>query len=501
MSTENEGPGRPDGPADGASPESAARPAVPPPASPLPPAASAPPSPPPSAPYAPPPSAPHSSPHSSPHASGGAATTGQFPADPPTQVLGSSASAPSGGAGVPPGGGYPAGPGYGGAPPPASGSWAFPPPPPPRKRRVNGLLLGVVAATLVAGGIGGGVGYWAADESNESASSQVNSSGGGSVARPPESVAGIAETALPSVVTIEAANGAESAGGTGFVYDEAGHIMTNNHVVAAAADGGDLSVTFSDGQSYDAEVVGRAEGYDVAVMRLIDAGDRDLVPLPLGDSEQVAVGDATIAIGAPFGLSGTVTTGIVSAKDRPVASSDGQSGNASYMNALQTDASINPGNSGGPLLNAEGQVIGVNSAIRSTTGGLGGEAGSVGLGFAIPINQASRVASDLMEHGEAVYPIIGASVDNGATGQEGAKIVDATNDNSDPVTPGGPAAEAGLQPGDVITRFGDRAIDSGPTLISQIWTHEPGESVDVTYVRDGNENTTTIVLGERVGEQ
>ena len=143
----------------------------------------------------------------------------------------------------------------------------------------------------------------------------------------------------------------------------------------------------------------------------------------------------------------------------------------------------------------------MNSAIRSTTGGLGGEAGSVGLGFAIPINQATRVAADLMEHGEAVYPIIGASVDSGATDQEGAKIVDATSDGTEPITPGGPADEAGLQPGDVIVGFGDRVIDSGPTLISQIWTYQPGESVDVTYLRDGQEETTTIVLGERVGEQ
>ncbi|WP_233581128.1 S1C family serine protease, partial [Streptomyces triticirhizae] len=423
-----------------------------------------------------------------------AAGTHAPPPPPPSQASTEGAGIPSPGTGT--------GLGYAAPPPPATGSWAFPPQPPEPRRRRNGLLIGVVVATLVAGGIGGGVGYLVADETaGDSSSESASSPGGEPPAREPESVAGIAEAALPSVVTIEAANGAESAGGTGFVYDEEGHIMTNNHVVAAAADGGDVSVTFSDGQSYEAEVVGRAEGYDVAVMRLIDAGDRELEPLPIGDSDQVAVGDATVAIGAPFGLSGTVTTGIVSAKDRPVASSDGQSGNASYMNALQTDASINPGNSGGPLLNGNGEVIGVNSAIRSTTGGLGGEAGSVGLGFAIPINQATRVAADLMEHGEAVYPIIGASVDSGSTDQGGAKIVEATNDGSEPVTPGGPAAEAGLQPGDVIVRFGDRVIDSGPTLISQIWTYQPGESVEVTYQRDGREETTTIVLGQRVGEQ
>ncbi|MDT0267183.1 trypsin-like peptidase domain-containing protein [Streptomyces sp. DSM 44915] len=500
MSTENEGPGRPDGPADGA-PEPAARPggegltgAAP---------AAGPPVP--SAPPGPPPGQPQTLAGPPPVAPGYPAPAAHRPAGPPpagpsqAATEGAGIPAPPPAAVPPPAVGAPAA-GYGG-PPAATGSWAFPPQPaPPQpKRRRNGLLIGVAVATLIAGGVGGGVGYWAADAGSDDSAVGL-SSGSGAPAREPESVAGIAEAALPSVVTIEAASGSESAGGTGFVYDEAGHIMTNNHVVAAAADGGEVSVTFSDGQSYEAEVLGHAEGYDVAVMRLLDADDRDLEPLPLGDSDAVAVGDATIAIGAPFGLSGTVTTGIVSAKDRPVASSDGQSGNASYMNALQTDASINPGNSGGPLLNANGEVIGVNSAIRSTTGGLGGEAGSVGLGFAIPINQASRVASDLMERGEAVYPIIGASVDSGSGGQEGARIVDATNDSSDPVTPGGPADAAGLQPGDVITRFGDRVIDSSPTLISQIWTYQPGESVEVTYLRDGREETTTIVLGQRVGE-
>ncbi|WP_324612840.1 S1C family serine protease [Streptomyces specialis] len=342
-----------------------------------------------------------------------------------------------------------------------------------------------------------------ADGDDDGSSSSTISSGTDpdTAARPPESVAGIAESALPSVVTIEAGSGSEAGPGTGFVYDEEGHIMTNNHVVAPAADGGTLTATFSDGESYEAEVVGRAEGYDVAVIRLIDLGDRDLEPLPIGNSDETAVGDATIAIGAPFGLSGTVTTGIISAKDRPVASSDGQGGSSSYMNALQTDASINPGNSGGPLLNADGAVIGVNSAIQSTSNGMT-EAGSIGLGFAIPINQAQRVAQDLIETGEPIYPIIGATVESGGTtGTEGARIADTAPNSADGVTPGGPADEAGLQSGDTIIRFGDRLIDSGPTLISQIWTYQPGDSVEITYVRDGEERTTTITLGERAGDQ
>ena len=369
----------------------------------------------------------------------------------------------------------------------------------PKRRR--GLLIGVIVATLLAGGIGGGVGYLVAADDDGGSTQASSSQHGDAPARPPDSVAGIAQAALPSVVTIDATGVQGGTTGTGFVFDEQGHILTNNHVVASADQGARLTATFSDGESYDAEVVGRAEGYDVAVIRLTDLDGRELTPLPIGDSDEVAVGDATIAIGAPFGLSGTVTTGIISAKDRPVASSDPEGGSASYMNALQTDASINPGNSGGPLLNADGEVIGVNSAIRSASNGIDGEAGSIGLGFAIPINQAKRVAGDLIEHGEAVYPIIGATVGQGDNQVQGAQIVDSSTGGNEAITPGGPADRAGLKPGDIITRFGDRLIDSAPTLISQIWTYEPGDTVDVTYLRDGREHTTQITLGQRVGDQ
>ncbi|MEV1009294.1 trypsin-like peptidase domain-containing protein [Streptomyces sp. NPDC049881] len=515
MSTENERAGQPDGPTAGA-PETGSGPAAPAAQPPAPPPAGAP------SPYGPPPQQPAPSygtpqhpqhPQApSPYQSAPPPPHAQPPHQPPLPPAAPSAEQPQPGSpattvlrALPPT--PPAGPvpGQGqdgtGQLPPAE-PWTVLPPPAPKKKR-NGLLIGVLVAAVVAGGVGGGVGYLVADDDASSPAASAPGRGDGDevAARPPDSVAGIAESALPSVVTIEAGNGAEAGTGTGFVYDEEGHIMTNNHVVAPAADGGTLSVTFSDGESYDAEVVGRAEGYDVAVIRLTDLDGRQLDPLPVGDSDSMAVGDATIAIGAPFGLSGTVTTGIISAKDRPVASSDGQGASASYMNALQTDASINPGNSGGPLLNAEGEVIGVNSAIRSTSNGMG-EAGSIGLGFAIPINQAERVAQDLIDGGEPIYPIIGASVDNGASGMQtaGAPIVEGTSGGTDPITSGGPADEAGLRPGDVITRFGDRPIDSGPTLISQIWTYEPGDSVDITYVRDGDEHTTTITLGQRVGD-
>lgn len=385
--------------------------------------------------------------------------------------------------------------------PSATAPWsAFPPPPAaPLLHRRGGLLAALLAATLVAGGVGGGVGYLLADQDSTSSSTVLRSDDSDTPARSPESVAGIAEAALPSVVTIETGSGIlDGATGTGFVYDKEGHILTNNHVVAGAAGGGTLTATFSDGESYEAKVVGRAEGYDLAVLRLLDTGDREFTPLPLGDSDDVAVGDTTIAIGAPFGLSGTVTAGIVSAKDRPVSSSDGRGGSASYMSALQTDASINPGNSGGPLLDANGAVIGVNSAIQSNTGGFS-EPGNIGLGFAIPINQAQRVARDLIETGDPVYAIIGTSVEMTSTGR-GAVISDVGPDGAAAVTPDGPADKAGLSSGDVIVRFGDRVIDSGPTLISEIWTHRPGDRVEVVYERDGAEHTVDVVLGQRVGD-
>ncbi|EST37549.1 hypothetical protein N566_12450, partial [Streptomycetaceae bacterium MP113-05] len=345
-----------------------------------------------------------------------------------------------------------------------------------------------------------GIGFWAAERADSSPSSTTVSADSGSESRDPDSIAGIARKALPSVVTIETSGGGESGTGTGFVFDEEGHILTNNHVVASAADGGKLSATFSDGKQYDAEVVGRAQGYDIAVVKLKNAGDRELAPLPLGNSEKMSIGDTTIAIGAPYGLSGTVTTGIVSAKNRPVASSDGQGSDASYMNALQTDASINPGNSGGPLLDGNGAVIGVNSAIQSGGGGGlgGGSAGSIGLGFAIPVDQAERVASQLIETGVPVYPVIGVRVATGQQGQ-GAVIAERVSDG-EPVASGGPADKAGLQPGDVITRFDETKVDSSPTLIASIWAHKPGETVKITYTRDGEKRTTDITLGSRKGE-
>ncbi|MFD8149228.1 S1C family serine protease [Streptomyces sp. NPDC059720] len=431
----------------------------------------------------------------------------------------------AGGHGTPGGYAGPAGPGVtSSAPDP---SWPPPPPPagpygdggsgsgpggwgssyqqpaPKSGRGRGGLIAGILVAALVAGGVGGGLGYTLAKDNDENTGSTTVSAStdGGDVKRDPGTVAGVTAKALPSTVTIQAeSDSGEGGTGTGFVFDKQGHIVTNNHVVADAVDGGKLSATFPDGKKYDAEVIGNAQGYDVAVIKLKNAPS-DLRPLTLGDSDKVAVGDATIAIGAPFGLSDTVTTGIISAKNRPVASSDGSGSQASYMSALQTDASINPGNSGGPLLDARGNVIGINSAIQSTgNGGFGtGQSGSIGLGFAIPINQAKYVAQELIKNGKPVYAKIGASVSlDDSSG--GAQITDEGAGSSAPVEPGGPAAKAGLKPGDVITKLDDRVIDSGPTLIGEIWTHKPGDTVTLTYERDGKERTVEVTLGSRVGD-
>ncbi|MFG2789088.1 S1C family serine protease [Streptomyces sp. NPDC048419] len=375
--------------------------------------------------------------------------------------------------------------------------------PAPKSGR-GGLVAAILVAALVAGGLGGGLGYTLAKNNDSSGSTTVSASdSGGSVKRDPGTVANVAAKSLPSTVTIQAeSTSGEGGTGTGFVFDTQGHIVTNNHVVADAVDGGKLTATFPSGKKYDAEVVGHAQGYDVAVIKLKNAPS-DLKPLTLGNSDKVAVGDSTIAIGAPFGLSNTVTTGIISAKDRPVASSDGTGSNASYMSALQTDASINPGNSGGPLLDASGNVIGINSAIQSTSsGGLGGsgsQSGSIGLGFAIPINQAKFVAQQLIKNGKPVYAKIGASVSL-EDSSSGAKITEQGASGSDAVEAGGPAAKAGLKPGDVITKLDDHVIDSGPTLIGEIWTHKPGDQVTITYQRDGKTHTVQLTLGSRTGD-
>jgi putative serine protease PepD len=308
-----------------------------------------------------------------------------------------------------------------------------------------------------------------------------------SIERPPGSVADIAQRVLPSVVSISAETASGGGTGTGFVIDSAGYILTNNHVIADAADGrGTIEVQLNDGTTLDATIVGRDSSYDLAVLKVNRTG---LTALTFGDSDQVAVGDSVIAIGSPLGLSGTVTLGIVSAKDRAVTAGE-SAGDSSFINAIQTDAAINPGNSGGPLVNSAGAVIGVNSAIATLgSTSLTSQSGSIGLGFAIPINQARKTAEQLIKNGKATYPVVGVSVDMQYAG-DGARIADTSN----AILPGGPAAKAGLRAGDLIVKFDGRTITAPEELIVAIRSKNVGDKVVIEYIRAGKTLTASLTL-------
>lgn len=308
--------------------------------------------------------------------------------------------------------------------------------------------------------------------------------------RPPDSVAGIAQAVLPSTVYIEAATATGASSGTGLVLREDGYIVTNNHVIDVAAGGGRIQVTFADGIVEVAEVVGRTSDYDLAVLRVERTG---LDALPLADSDSVMVGDPVVAVGAPLGLEGTVTSGIVSALNRAVTA--GSDTETSFINAIQTDAAINPGNSGGPLVNAAGEVIGINTAIAQASG-LGATTGSIGLGFAIPSNQVRRTTDQLIENGRATYPIIGIMLDGRHQG-EGVMVATAATDGNEPVTDGGPGDQAGIQPGDIILAIDGRPMTSPDEVIVYVRAHAPGDAVTLTIRRGGKDQEVEIVLGEQ----
>ncbi len=366
-----------------------------------------------------------------------------------------------------------------------------PAPPAPGRRRSPGILGTVLIAALVAaivGSFAGLAGYAigrSVDRSDQAAGAAVVSPTG-TVAAPSRpvvdgSVADIAASTLPAVVSIVVDGDAQSGSGSGFVIRPDGYIITNNHVVALADGGGKLTVVFPDGTRAKGTVVGTSPSYDLAVVKV----DRTGLPVvPLGDSSQVHVGDVAIAIGAPLGLDGTVTSGIVSALDRPVIAGESQS-DASYINAIQTDAAINPGNSGGPLLDDTGSVIGVNSAIATLA--IGGETGNIGLGFAIPSNSAKRVSEEIIATGSSRTPLMGVQLDSEYTDQ-GAKVGD--------VTAGSGADAAGLKTGDVIVRIDDRSIDDATELVVTIRTYAPGDTIEIGYTRDGQELTAKLVLGD-----
>ncbi|WP_223776607.1 trypsin-like peptidase domain-containing protein [Streptomyces sp. 135] len=369
-----------------------------------------------------------------------------------------------------------------------------------RKRARRLVVVGVALIALVSGLIGGALGSYL--ERNGVDEIELPQADAESADRPRGSVAGIAAAALPGVVTLHVSGDSAQGTGTGFVLDGKGHILTNNHVVEPAGTGGEITVTFSGGDTAEAEVIGRDSGYDLAVVKVSHV--RGLKPLTLGNSENVQVGDPVVAIGAPFDLANTVTSGIISAKERPITAGGekGDGSDISYVDALQTDAPINPGNSGGPLVDSKARVIGINSAIRSAGDGSdmkGGQAGSIGLGFAIPINQGKRVAEELINFGKATHPVIGVTLDTDFTG-DGARIADKGKDGGPAVNTNGPGDKAGLKPGDVITEVDGAPVHSSDELIVKVRAHRPKDRLDLTIERGGRDREVTLVLGSADGD-
>ncbi|MEU3164561.1 trypsin-like peptidase domain-containing protein [Streptosporangium sp. NPDC006930] len=377
--------------------------------------------------------------------------------------------------------------------------------PPQRGRLSVGQKVGAGLA-LAAMAVGGGVaGAFAATSLNGGTVAQVSSAGPvvsqvGNVT----TVADIAQAVQPSVVSIEIRTAAGGGEGSGVVLSEDGLILTNNHVVEAGGQGGpgsQVTVKFSDGKSATAKIVGTDPATDLAVIKA--EGVSGLTKASLGDSDRLKVGDSVLAIGSPLGLSGSVTAGIVSALNRTLTvggdqgrqqlppgwgrQQQGGSAGTTIGGAIQTDAAINPGNSGGALVNAAGQVVGINTAIATN----GGE-GSIGVGFAIPITTANQVAQQLIESGKVSHAFLGVSMTD-ATGDAGGALVGQ-------VTEGSPAAKAGIQQGDLITKINDTAVDEAATVVGAVRGFKPGQQVSITYARDGQPHTVTVTLAEKTGE-
>ncbi|TDD59103.1 PDZ domain-containing protein [Kribbella antibiotica] len=386
-------------------------------------------------------------------------------------------------------------PGYQGPVPPPPLDWhqqqarAYTPAEPPKKLDNRVIVIAAIVALIVGLLAGGGA-----------AVTVVALNGNGPITEQPDvpvgtgtdpkiktgSVSAVASTLLPSVVQlrVEGSDNSQSTG-SGFVIDNAGHVLTNNHVVAEAAKGGSIQIISQQGKSQTARLVGRSPAYDLAVVQVIGLA---APAVQFGQSDQAIVGQDVVAIGSPLGLAGTVTSGIISAKNRPVTAGD-SADQASYINALQTDAAINPGNSGGPLVDMNARVIGVNSAIAAVRGSQEGQSGNIGLGFAIPIDQARRTAQQLIANGKATFPVIGANVDMRFEG--GARV--------STVNAGSPAARAGLRVGDVITEINKQLVDTAEGLIVAIRSHQPGESVRLVYERSGRPRQATVTLAEQIG--
>ncbi|MDV8001123.1 S1C family serine protease [Rhodococcus sp. IEGM 1408] len=354
----------------------------------------------------------------------------------------------------------------------------------PRKSGRGLLAAGLVAAMLISGGLGGWIGATVAGgDAGSRLSSPISASQ--PVGNAPDgTVEAVADKVLPSVVSIDIRAQAGRGEGSGVVLTPDGLIITNNHVVALAVNGGQIQVRFDDGSTAPATIVGTDPATDIAVIKADTT--RSLTPIALGTSATLDEGQAVAAVGSPLGLSGTVTTGIVSALERPVRAGGEESDQNTVIDAIQTDAAVNPGNSGGALVNMNGELVGINSAIASLGSG---STGSIGLGFAIPVDQARRIADQLIKQGFATRAVLGVSVSDSPE-SDGALV------RSTEV--GGPADQAGLREGAIITKVGERVIEGGDALVAAIRSRAPGDTISVTYAaRVGGEPTTVdVVLGE-----
>ena len=402
---------------------------------------------------------------------------------------------------------------YGNPPPTPSGGYLPPPTgpipagyrvanePDPRRRGPGGLVVGIAALALVVGGLAGGLGgYLAAGHSGGPVISSLTQPGPAlPIANAPAgSVAAVANKVLPVVVTIAAEfqvqGSASGDTGSGFIISSDGNILTNNHVIAGAVGGGLIQVIFADGRTVDATIVGRDPTTDVAVIKA--KGVTGLPVAALGRSGDLAVGQSVVAIGAPFDLAGTVTSGIVSSLHRPTAAGDssGTSSQTTVLDAIQTDAPINPGNSGGPLVNMAGQVVGINSAIYSPNSGSvpgASQGGNVGIGFAIPIDQARRTANEIVQTGHATQTLLGVSVADNVPTSGGQQAILPNGALIRSVTPGGPADKAGLKAKAVVVRANGRLVTSSDGLVAAVHAAAPGDQMKLT-LSDGSVVTATL---------
>jgi len=370
-----------------------------------------------------------------------------------------------------------------------------PPQQPPRARRRGGRLAAAALAMVLLGAAGGAGGAAIYNGLNDDDQAPVSSLTGDSSSKntPAGDVERVAQSVLPSVVQINVRGQAESNSGTGIIISSDGDILTNNHVVEAGVDDGQVTVSFNDGTNGKATIVGRDPVTDLAVIKV--EGKTDLTPATLGSSSELKVGQEVVAIGSPFGLESTVTSGIISALNRPVESSDGTGANPTVFPAVQTDAAINPGNSGGPLVDLQGRVIAINAAIRSN-GTTAATSGSIGLGFAIPVDLAKSVAEQLVDGKTVEHARIGVTV-SPAVSEDAITGIGAQIEE---VTAGSSGDKAGLKVGDVITSIEGHPTSSSDAVVAAIRNFRPGDKVTVTYSRDGKTATAEVTLDSDGGK-